>query len=369
MRYLLCGGGTGGHINPALAIASSIKAEDKNAVIEFVGTDRGLEKKLVPEAGYKLNTVEVYGFRRSFTLKNIKVAYKALTSVKNAKKIVKSFNPDIVIGTGGYASWPCVKAASSLGIPTLIQEQNAFPGVTTKKLSKCVDTVCTSFIESHGLFDKSVQHKLVLAGNPVNKNPFTRSEARRKLGLSDDDIYVLSYGGSLGADKVNEYCIEAMDIYRESKNIKQLHAVGRIGWEKFSAVSKEKKLNEREGYEIVEYIYDMPLRQAAADIVICRAGAMTYSELACLGRATIFIPSPNVAEDHQYKNAVVLKDAGAAEVFRESELNGKILADCVMSIAGDFEKREKMASKMKEYGKPDALKKITDEVMKLVKQK
>ncbi len=368
MRYLLCGGGTGGHINPALAIASSIKSVDGDAVIEFVGTNRGLETKLVPEAGYKLNTVEVYGFHRSLTLKNVKVAYKALTSVRNAKKIVKKFSPDIVIGTGGYASWPCVKAASSLGIPTLIQEQNAFPGVTTKKLSKCVDTVCTSFIESHKLFDKSVQDKLVLAGNPVKENKFTRTEARRRLGLSDDDVYILSYGGSLGADKVNEYCIEAMDIYKDNARIKQLHAVGHIGWEKFSAIVKEKGLDKRKGYEIVEYIYDMPLRQAAADIVICRAGAMTYSELACLGRATVFIPSPNVAEDHQYKNAVVLKDAGAAEVFRESELNGKMLADCVSSLASDDAKREKMAAKMKEYGKPDALKKITDEVMKLVKK-
>ncbi len=369
MRYLLCGGGTGGHINPALAIASSIKNVDKDAVIEFVGTERGLETKLVPEAGYKLNTVEVYGFHRSFTLKNVKVAYKALTSVRNAKKIVKAFSPDIVIGTGGYASWPCVKAASSLGIPTLIQEQNAYPGVTTKKLSKCVNTVCTSFIESHKLFDPSVQNKLVLAGNPVKKNTFTRSEARRQLGLSDDDIYVLSYGGSLGADKVNEYCIDAMEIYKDDKRIKQLHAIGHIGWEQFSKAVNEKGLDKREGFEIREYIYDMPLRQAAADIVICRAGAMTYSELACLGRATVFIPSPNVAEDHQYKNAAVLKDAGAAEVFRESELNGKLLAECVMSLASDSEKREKMAAKMKEYGKPDALEKITDEVMKLVKQK
>ena len=365
MKYLLCGGGTGGHINPAIAIAHGIENADKDAVIEFAGTSHGMETRLVPKAGYKLNTVDVYGFKRSLSPKNVKALIKAFTSVKDAKKIIRSFDPDVVIGTGGYASWPCVKAAAKLGVKTLIQEQNAYPGVTTKKLSKLVDTVCISFDESRPRFDASVQSKLVLTGNPVKENPFTRSSARAQLGLKDDDIYVLSCGGSLGAEKVNEYCIEAMEIYKDDPKIKQIHSVGKIGWEQFSALAKEKGLDVREGYSIREYIYDMPLHQAAADIVISRAGAMTYSELACLGRAVIFIPSPNVAEDHQYKNAVVLKDAGAAVVFRESELNGKKLAECIEDLASDSAKRNAMAEKMRSFGKPDALDKIVSEVMKL----
>ncbi|MBQ6183158.1 MAG: undecaprenyldiphospho-muramoylpentapeptide beta-N-acetylglucosaminyltransferase [Clostridia bacterium] len=365
MRYLLCGGGTGGHINPAIAIAHGIEKVDTEAVIEFAGTSRGMETRLVPAAGYKLNTVDVYGFRRSLSPKNIKALVKAFTSVKEAKKIIKGFNPDIVIGTGGYASWPCVKAAAKLGVKTLIQEQNAFPGVTTKKLSKYVDTVCISFDESRPRFEDSVQNKLVLTGNPVKENPFTREEARGKLGIADDEIYVLSCGGSLGAEKVNEYCLDAMEIYKDNAKIKQIHSVGKIGWEEFSEVAKKKGLDKREGFMIREYIYDMPLQQAAADIVISRAGAMTYSELACLGRAVIFIPSPNVAEDHQYKNAVVLKDAGAAVVFRESELDGKKLASCILDLAEDGAKRNAMAEKMRSFGKPDALDKIVCEVMKL----
>ncbi|MDD4125650.1 MAG: UDP-N-acetylglucosamine--N-acetylmuramyl-(pentapeptide) pyrophosphoryl-undecaprenol N-acetylglucosamine transferase, partial [Eubacteriales bacterium] len=300
------------------------------------------------------------------TPKNIRALVKAYTSVKKAKKLIGIFNPDVVIGTGGYASWPYVKAAAMLKIPTLIQEQNVFPGVTTKKLSRYVDTVCVSYDESRCLFGDEVQKKLVLTGNPVKANNFDREAARKKLGLKEDDIYILSCGGSLGADKVNALCIEAMEIYKNKPEIKQIHAVGHIGWEKHSALARAKGLDKREGYEIVEYIYDMPLRQAAADIVVSRAGAITTAELACLGRATIFIPSPNVTEDHQYKNAAVLKKAGAAEVFRESVLDGRILAKTIIDLSKDGEKRRDMEEKMKAFGKPDAVKKITDEIFKLV---
>lgn len=365
MRYLMCGGGTGGHINPALAIAKAIEERDKDAVIEFVGTSRGLETKLVPQAGYKLNTVDVYGFKRKLTLKNIKALYKAMTSVYDAKKIVSAFKPDMVIGTGGYASWPCVKAAAKLGVPTLIHEQNIFPGVTTKKLSFYAKTVCISFDESRVYFDKKNQNKLVLTGNPVNKNPFTREEARKKLNLSDEDIYILSCGGSLGADKVNSYCMDEMSYFKGKAHVKQIHAVGHIGWEKYRRIADEKGLLNDRNFEVVEYINDMPLRQAAADIVISRAGAMTYSELACLGRATIFIPSPNVAEDHQYKNASVMKAAGAAEVYRENQLDGKILASAINDLIQNSAKRKDMENKMKAFGKPKALEKIADEVFKL----
>lgn len=368
MRYLICGGGTGGHINPAIAIAKEIEKRDADAVIEFGGSPYGMESTLVPKAGYKLNTVEVMGIKRKLTVKNIKAIIKAYTSIIKAKNIIKAFQPDIVIGTGGYASWPYVKAAAGSDIPTLIQEQNAFAGLTTKKLSPFTDTVCISFEESKKYFDEKSLHKLVLTGNPVRQNPISREEARKQLGLRKNDIYILSCGGSLGADKINSLCLDAMEVYKNKPEIKQIHAVGHIGWEKFSAVAKEKGLDTRKGFEIVEYIYDMPVRQAAADIVVSRAGAITMAELCLIGRAAIFIPSPNVAEDHQYKNAAVLKKAGAAEVFRESVLDGRILAKTITDLAKDTEKRQGMEEIMKSFGVPDAVEKIVDEVFKLIKK-
>ncbi len=367
MRVLMCGGGTGGHINPAIAIANEIKSRE-DSQIEFVGTEKGLETRLVPGAGYKLNTVKVMGFRRKLSLRNFKALYYAVTSVYEAKKIIKKFKPDAVVGTGGYASWPTVKAAASMGIPTLIQEQNAFPGVTTKKLSKYADCVCISFEGSEKHFDSSVQQKLVLTGNPVKPNTFNRLEARKQLGIKEDEIYVLSSGGSLGAEKVNTFVLEAMDIYKDNKKIKHTHAIGHGGWEKFSAMASEKGLDKREGYEILEYIYDMQLRQAAADIVITRAGAITTAELALIGRTTIFIPSPNVAENHQYKNAMVLKNANAAEVIEEVNLTGKVLADAVLEFVSDGNKRRDMEANMKRFGKPRATKDIVDKLFEVVKK-
>ncbi len=366
MRVLMCGGGTGGHINPAIAIANEIKNRE-DSVIEFVGTSRGLETKLVPKAGYKLNTVKVMGFKRKLTLRNFKALLYAFTSVGEAKRIIKKFKPDVVVGTGGYASWPTVKAAASMGIPTLIQEQNAFPGVTTKRLSKYVDRVCLSFEGSERFFDKAVSNKLVLTGNPVKPNGFSRDEARKQLNIADDEIYVLSSGGSLGAEKVNTFVVDAMEKYKDNKKIRHTHAFGSGGYAKFMQTAREKGLDKRDGFELLEYIYDMQLRQAAADIVITRAGAITTAELALIGRATIFIPSPNVAEDHQYKNAKVLGDANAALVFRESELDGDILANEVLGLAKDSQKRITMANNMKKFGKPNANRDIVDCLMSIRK--
>ncbi|MEG2003993.1 MAG: UDP-N-acetylglucosamine--N-acetylmuramyl-(pentapeptide) pyrophosphoryl-undecaprenol N-acetylglucosamine transferase, partial [Clostridia bacterium] len=270
MRVLMCGGGTGGHINPAVAIAKEIQSRC-DAVVEFVGTNHGLETTLVPKAGYELHCVDVYGLKRKLALSNIKAFYKAFTSIYEAKKIIKKFKPDIVIGTGGYASWPTVRAAVRLDVPTLIQEQNAFPGVTTKKLAKMVDTVCISFEDSAKYFEAETQKKLVVTGNPVKANTIERSSARKKLGIRDDEIFILSSGGSLGADKVNTYALDAMEIYKDNKKIRQIHAVGHMGWQKFSKIAADKGLNGCKQFEIVEYIYDMPIYQSAADIVISRA--------------------------------------------------------------------------------------------------
>ncbi len=368
MKIIFCGGGTSGHVNPALNIAQAIKEKFPDTEVMFVGTKRGIESTLVPKHGYKIDFVEVSGFSRKLTLKNIKAAYRAFTSVGKAKKIIKSFSPDLVVGTGGYVSWPTVKAASKLGIPTLIHEQNAFPGVTTKMLSRYADRVCISFNGSQKFFDESVQHKLVLTGNPIIVDTVSREEARKKLGIPLYERYILSYGGSMGADKVNELSFELMEHLSIPKKIRHSHAIGRVGLEKYSHIAKEKGFFEKENLDIAEYIYDMPLRQAAADVIICRAGAMTLSELAIRGRAAILIPSPYVTEDHQYKNARLLADAGAAAVYRENEINGDVLAKAVSEILDNPNMQKRMEESIKRFAMPHSLDMIVEEAEKLLKK-
>ncbi len=367
MKIIMCGGGTSGHVNPALNIAKTIKNRLPDTEIMFIGTKRGIESSLVPKAGYKIDFVEVSGFSRKLTIKNIKAAWHALTSVSEAKRIIKRFKPDLVIGTGGYVSWPTVKAASKLGIPTLIHEQNAFPGVTTKMLSKVADKVCISFTGSEKFFDESCKDKLVLTGNPVIIDGLSRSEARKTLGMTEEEPYILSYGGSMGAEKVNDLVFSLIEQYSIPKGIKHTHAIGRVGYEKFSAIAKEKGFDKHENLDINEYIYDMAVRQAAADIIICRAGAMTMSELAIRGSAAIFIPSPNVTEDHQYKNARLLADAGAAIVYRESEIDGKMLAKEVDELLQNANKRKRMADSIKNFAMPNSVDLIVDNALSLIK--
>ena len=367
MKVILCGGGKSGHVNPALNIAETIKKRIPDAEIMFIGTKRGIESTLVPKFGYKIDFVEVSGFSRKLTLKNIKSAWHALTSVYEAKKIIKKFAPDLVIGTGGYVSWPTVKAASKLGIPTLIHEQNAFPGVTTKMLSKLVNKVCISFTGSEKFFDESVRSKLILTGNPVIVDGMTREEARKKLGLNENEPYVLSYGGSMGAEKVNELVFDLIENYSIPQNIRHTHAIGRVGYEKFNNVAKEKGFYEHENLNISEYIYDISVHQAAADLMICRAGAMTLSELAIRGRAAVLIPSPHVTEDHQYKNARLIADAGAAVVYRESEITPKLLAETVSDLLSNPNKRRRMEESVKSFAMTDSLDRIVDEAFELLK--
>lgn len=367
MKIIFCGGGTSGHVNPALNIAETIKRRFPDTEIMFIGTKRGIESSLVPKAGYKIDFVEVSGFSRKLTLKNLKAAWHAFTSVSEAKKIIKKFNPDLVIGTGGYVSWPTVKAASKLGIPTLIHEQNAFPGVTTKMLSKVADKVCISFAGSEKFFDEANRPKLILTGNPVVIDGMSRTEARQKLGLSETEPYILSYGGSMGADKVNELTFELMENYSVPNNVRHTHAIGRIGLDKFTAIAKEKGFFDCKNLSISEYIYDMSVHQAAADVIICRAGAMTLSELAIRGRAAVLIPSPHVTEDHQYKNARLLADAGAAVVLRETEVDGKKLTDTVSELLSNSAKRRRMEESVRSFAMPDSLNMIVDNALSLIK--
>ena len=372
MRVLITGGGTGGHVNPALAIANTIKQNDPDAVIAYVGTKRGIENKLVTKAGYPMYYVDVKGIKRSLSPSNIKAAYLALTSPIKAKKIIREFKPDIVVGTGGYVSWPVVKAASQMGIPTALHESNAIAGVAVKMLQKSVDRIYLNF-EKTGESLSCDRAKLMKVGNPIlgGFSSMTREEARKKLGIPDKYKYViLSYAGSMGAEKVNAAVLCLMrEFTAKHPEVYHIHATGSIELELCTSQFKEMGLDKCENIELCEYIYDMPVRMAAADITINRAGAMTISELAATGKCSIFIPSPNVAENHQYKNAKVLSDAGAAALFEEKELTdgAKPLIEEVEKLLSDEgdELRAERSEKIRQFAVSDANKLIYNDLVKL----
>ncbi|MBQ8511016.1 MAG: UDP-N-acetylglucosamine--N-acetylmuramyl-(pentapeptide) pyrophosphoryl-undecaprenol N-acetylglucosamine transferase [Clostridia bacterium] len=376
MRVLMTGGGTGGHVNPALAIANTIKQNDPDAVIEYVGTKRGIENKLVPKAGYPMHHVQVQGLRRSLSPANIKAAWLALTSPGKAKKIIREFKPDLVVGTGGYVSWPVCKAAASMGIPTALHESNAIAGVAVKMLQNSVDRIYLNF-EKTGETLTCPREKLVKVGNPIMKGftGMTREEARKQLGIPDKYKYIiLSYAGSMGAEKVNDAVLCLMrEFTAKHPEVYHIHATGSIELELCTSQFKEMGLDKYENIELCEYIYDMPLKMAAADLTINRVGAMTVSELAITGKCAIFIPSPNVAENHQYKNAKVLYDAGAAGLFEEKELTdgAKPLIAEVEKLLTDEGKaiRDERSEKIVQFAVPESNKLIYQDLLKLVEEK
>lgn len=366
MRVLLSGGGTGGHIYPALAIGNKILSEDKNAVIEYVGTERGLETRLVTREGYKIHYVKVQGIRRSISAENIKALLYAVTSVLEAKKIIKEFRPDIVIGTGGYVCWPVLKAASQMKIPTLVHESNAIAGVATKMLAPHVSKVLFNFSETAKSLNLP-REKYERVGNPIKQEMFTlkKSEMRAKHAIPDDARVVLSFGGSLGAKSINDVILEILRDENSDKEIYHFHATGAKYWE----ASRELLLSRgfidsgedeiRKGnYFVRKYFYDMPEMLALSDVVICRAGAMTVSEVSAMGKAAIFIPSPNVTDNHQYKNAHVLEAAGAARLIEEKNLNYKSLCDAISDYFENTDRTKKMCNKLTTFAVPDCLDRI-----------
>lgn len=375
MRVIMTGGGTGGHVNPALSIADTIRKFEPDSEIIFVGTSRGIENKLVPAAGYRLHHIDIRGIRRSLSPSNIRAFWLAATSPYKAKKLIREFKPDIVIGTGGYVCWPVVKAASMMGVPCVLHESNAIAGVAVKMLQDKVDRIYLNF-EATGKTLRCPE-KLLRVGNPLSGDfaRITKEEARERLQI--DDKYkkiILSYGGSLGAEKVNEAVLKLMKSYSSKHpDVLHIHATGAIEKEIAQAEFKKLGLSKYENLQLVEYIYDMPLKMAAADIIICRAGALTISELAAAGKCPIFIPSPNVTENHQYKNAKVLADAGAAFVFEESELKNttSVLIDAVaglLSPEGEAE-RQTMSERIRAFAVEDSNKLIYEDIKKLVSEK
>ncbi len=367
MRVLMTCGGTGGHINPAIAIANTIKNNIPDAEILFVGTKRGKEGVLVPKEGYALRFVESMGIRRSLSLANIKALYLAATSPYKAKKIIKEFRPDIVIGTGGYACWPVLKAATMMGIPSAVHESNAIPGMAVKKLQKSVDRIFTNFERTADFL--TVKDKVLQVGNPLRSafSGMEKSAAREKLGIAQDAKFVLSFGGSGGAEFLNETVIEMMGKLKES-DILVHHAAGSRDYEGSLARYKALGLEGNEKLRLSEYIYDMAVQMAAADVVICRAGAMTVSELSMMGKASVMVPSPHVVDNHQYKNAKVLADKGATTLLEESVMTPDSLLSALAELFDDTAKRKAMEAAVRTFATPNTDQIILDEILKMVKK-
>lgn len=371
MRVLMTGGGTGGHINPAIAIAKTILKNEPDSEIAFVGTPRGMENRLVPKEGFRLYHIDMRGLKRSLSPSNLRTLGMMITSVGKAKKLIRQFRPDVCIGTGGYVCWPLIKAASEMGIPTALHESNALAGVAVKLLAPHVDIVFTNFEQTASQIKKC--RKIVHVGNPL-KNGFaeiTHVEARRKLGFEGKYRFsVLSCGGSLGAGKINSAVLEMMAEY--SSKHPEIHHLHQCGVANYPETRKEFDrlgLDRYPNLELVDYIYDMPVRLAAADVVINRAGAMTISELAALGKPAILIPSPNVTDNHQYKNAKVLADAGAAVMIGEKDLSAGVLARETDALLTDREKRRVLSENFGRFAIRNADFLIYNEIKNLVKSK
>jgi UDP-N-acetylglucosamine--N-acetylmuramyl-(pentapeptide) pyrophosphoryl-undecaprenol N-acetylglucosamine transferase len=324
-----------------------------------------MENRLVPKEGFPLYHVTVRGFMRKITLKNIfrnmDAVIKAITSQCKAKKIIADFQPDLVIGTGGYVSWPVLKAAADVGIPTAVHEQNAVCGVTTKMLSKHVDKVMVSFPDTTG-----VTCPTILTGNPIRPDMLSKSKEARRKEIGITLPYVLSFGGSLGAAPVNEAVYDMMKADRYDNTYVHTHAFGKAGWEAFCKRAEEDKLEQKKNVELKEYIYDMPTRMGAADLVICRAGAITLAELAALGKPAILIPSPYVTNHHQYKNAKVFADVGAAILLEEKNMNGDVLRNTVHQLLSSPDRLSAMSKAAKSLALPDADDKIMEVLEELL---
>ena len=368
MRVLLTGGGTAGHINPALAIAETILRNAPGSVVEFVGVAGGKEDELVPRAGYKLHHVKSTALQGSKGLGRIKSLALAATSpyLPSTVSIIKKFKPDIVIGTGGYACWPIMAAAARMGIPTALHESNAHPGLAVRRLQSKVDRIWINFPETAAAFGNSP--KVVCVGNPILQDFSTinKASARAKLGIERDQTLILSFGGSNGAEKVNEAVIDFMkSTVANDKSITHLHASGKINYDDASKLFAEAELDGRKNCILRPYIYDMPLQMAAADLVIARAGAMTLSELALMKKACVLIPSPYVAENHQYKNAKALADANAATLVEEKDLADGKLITAVRELLASEARRREQETNIASFAKEDACLAIWQDIVRM----
>jgi UDP-N-acetylglucosamine--N-acetylmuramyl-(pentapeptide) pyrophosphoryl-undecaprenol N-acetylglucosamine transferase len=358
-RFILSGGGTGGHIYPAIAIADELKSRYPESEFLFVGASDRMEMDKVPEAGYKIEGLWISGIQRKLTLKNLAFPFKLVLSLLRSRKIIKTFQPNVVIGTGGFASGPLLQVAASKGIPCLIQEQNSYPGITNKLLAKKVAVVCVAY---EGLETYFPKEKIKLTGNPVRQDLLQISsraiEGKDAFGLIHRKHTLLVLGGSLGAKRINQLIEANLDFFAQH-DVQVIWQCGKLYYEQY------KTHNTLKDVQVHAFIKDMALAYAAADIIISRAGAISVSELCIVGKPVIFIPSPNVAEDHQTKNAQAVADKGAALMLKEQELDEKFQPEFAELLEND-DKRKALGNEIRALAKVDATKAIVDEIEKLL---
>lgn len=362
LKVIISGGGTGGHIFPAIAIANAIKEKHPDSDILFVGAKEKMEMEKVPAAGYKIIGLTIAGLQRRLTLKNLSFPFKLLKSLGDAKRIIKDFKPDIAIGVGGYASGPLLKIAGQLNIPTLIQEQNSYPGITNKLLAKKAEKICVAYDGMERFFPKD---KIVITGNPVRKDIANlrdnRTEAIEYFNLDNNKQTILVIGGSLGARTINE-SIKAYLEHYEKENVQVIWQTGKLYFEQ--AKEAAKNFNN---IKVHEFISRMDLAYGAADIVISRAGALSISELCLVKKPCILVPSPNVSEDHQTKNAMSLVNKLAALLVKDIEAISNLGAKSI-ELLKNMELREQLSKNIAALGKPNAADDICNEVLKLIKK-
>lgn len=366
LRFLVSGGGTGGHIFPAISIANEIKRRNPDAKILFVGAENRMEMEKVPAAGYEIKGLPVCGFDRKNLLKNVRVLFKLYESMRKAKSILKDFAPDIAIGVGGYASGPMLKEAQKRGIPTLIQEQNSYAGVTNKLLAKKAEAICVAYDGMERFFPAD---KIVMTGNPVRRNllqcEFSQEEARKAFNLSPDKKTILVVGGSLGARTVNNSIIAALPKIANENDVQVIWQTG-----KYYDKSTQEALEKSTAKNVVRmpFIANMDVAYRAADLVVSRAGASSISELQLLGKPSILVPSPNVAEDHQTKNALALADRNAAVMVRDADSEAQ-LGDCMLKVVKDDNQLKMLSDNVLKMALHNADEHIVDKVMEIIDKK
>lgn len=370
MRILFATGGTAGHINPALAVASYIRDNTENAQILFIGTKDHMESRLVPNAGFDFKTIDISGFKRSFSPSaishNVKTVFRLLKSSGASKKIIKDFNPDVVVGFGGYVSGPVLQSAVKLGIPTCIHEQNAFPGITNKTLAKEVDRVMLTVEDAKNHLE--AKNEVTVTGLPVRGELLNadRAFARAQLGIPDDKYLILSFGGSLGARPLNEAMLDILLDSAENGRYYHIHSVGTNGGDFLKKFEENGFVDGKKNtVEVRQYIDNMDVCMAAADLVIGRAGASSLSEIEAMGKASILIPSPYVAENHQFHNAKALVNRNAGCIIEEKDLTSKSLSDKINELLSDNNNLKEIEKNAKAMSVTDATQRIASIILSL----
>ena len=371
MRVIFTSGGSAGHVNPALAVARVFQERQPGCEVMFVGAEKGMEQRLVTQAGYPIKTVKVSTFERTWSFSvlkhNVGSAVKLPVGRHEAAAIIKQFKPDLVVGTGGYASYPAVHEAARRRIPTAIHESNAYPGLTTRVLASKVDLVMVGFPEAAEYYKDA--KRVAVTGTPVRGEFFTldREQARLELGLTDSQPLVVSFWGSQGAGHMSDHTVDLVERWAaEGRPFHYIHAAGR-DYEDMTAELKKRRVAVSDS-EVRPYIDDMPVVMAAADLVICRAGASTLGELTALGKPAILVPSPFVAANHQHKNAKVLADRGGVELMEEKTCTGEGLYRAALELLADGSRRSAMGKALKGLASPDAAADIYENLLSIVKK-